>query len=174
MKKRIKSILMLLIILTMVLATPLKAVKAAPLPGYNYKISPYCAPTRFLDISNGSLNNGANCQIWSSNSTLAQVFKLQAMSDGSYVFFNLKSGKVLDVDNGIAQNGRNVQQYEYNGSDAQKWYLEENADQSITIVSKLNTNYVLDISNGINKDGTNVQIWQRGGVEAQKFSFSIV
>ena len=64
-----------------------------------------------LDISNAATHSGANVQLWASNGTQAQVFKVSHDSKGYVTFTNVKSGKVLDISNGTIRSGQNVWQY---------------------------------------------------------------
>ncbi len=122
-----------------------------------------------IDIASASKDNGANVQIYGSNNTNAQVFRLIKSADGSYEIVNKNSMRALDVKNGTATSGTNVWQYARNGTNAQKWILEDAGDGYYYIVSKLNSNYCLDVSEGKNASGTNIQIYQKNGSNAQKF-----
>lgn len=125
-----------------------------------------------LDIDSGSLQNGANLQIWKNDKANQQKFKL-TYEDGYYTIEAFHSGKVLDVDNAGEANGTNVWQWESNKSDAQKWVIREETDGYYSIYSKCN-GLCLDIAQGIIQNGSNVQMYTPNGSEAQKFSFEKV
>ena len=126
-----------------------------------------------LDIDNASKSNGANVQIYQSNGTNAQKFKVKYLNNGYYTIESANSGKVLDVDNAGKNQGTNVQQYGSNNTDAQKWIIAKNTDGTYSIVSKCNNLY-LDVKDGIASSGKNIQVYGRNGTRAQKFKFEVV
>lgn len=127
-----------------------------------------------IDVYNASNNNGANVQMYTSNKTNAQKWKIQKDSKGYISFISVASNKALDVSDGVASNGKNVWQYGYNDTYAQKWILKKNNDGTYTFVSALNSNYVLDVSDGKAYNGANVQIYTSNGTNAQKFKLTKV
>lgn len=136
-----------------------------------YNISSLVNSNHVLDVSNASTSNGANVQLWTSNNTQAQQFKVSHDSQGYVTFTNIKSGKVLDVSNGIAKNGGNVWQYASNDSRAQKWIVKKDGNGYV-IISALNENYVLDLANASTKDGSNIQVYSYRGTNSQKWKFN--
>ena len=126
-----------------------------------------------LDIDNASKSNGANVQIYQSNGTNAQKFKVKYLNNGYYTIESVNSGKVLDVDNAGKNQGTNVQQYGSNNTDAQKWIIAKNTDSTYSIVSKCNNLY-LDVKDGIASSGKNIQVYGENGTRAQKFKFEVV
>ena len=126
-----------------------------------------------LDIDNASKSNGANVQIYQSNGTNAQKFKVKYLNNGYYTIESVNSGKVLDVDNAGKNQGTNVQQYGANNTDAQKWIIAKNTDGTYSIVSKCNNLY-LDVKDGIASSGKNIQVYGGNGTRAQKFKFEVV
>ena len=74
-----------------------------------------------LDIRGASINNTANVQLYTSNDTNAQKFRVTYAGDGWYTILNDNSGKALDVKGAKNANSVNVQQYAANGTKAQKW-----------------------------------------------------
>mgnify|MGYP000112681930 CR=1 FL=1 len=126
-----------------------------------------------LDIDNASKSNGANVQIYQSNGTNAQKFKVKYLNNGYYTIESVNSGKVLDVDNAGKNQGTNVQQYGSNNTDAQKWIIAKNTDGTYSIVSKCNNLY-LDVKDGIASSGKNIQVYGGNGTRAQKFKFEVV
>lgn len=124
-----------------------------------------------LDIANGSTASGANVQLYQSNDTPAQQFKVTHDSQGYVTFTNVKSGKVLDVYNGTAKNGNNVWQFTSNNSRAQKWIVR-NDGNGYSIISALNSNYVLNIANGNAYNGNNVELYSYSGSSSNKWLFN--
>lgn len=123
-----------------------------------------------LDVSNGSTLSGANIQLWISNGTPAQAFKVTHDSNGFVTFTNVKSGKVLDVFNGKAKSYQNVWQYNSNDSYGQKWIVQK-SNSGYKIMSALDKNYVLDLSNGTVRMGGNIQLYISNDTVAQRWTF---
>lgn len=124
-----------------------------------------------LDVSGGSSSNGANVQIYSSNATNAQRWRVSHDDKGYVTLQCVGSGKVLDVKSASGQSGANVQQYTSNGSDAQKWIIIPNGNGTYKVQSALWPERVLDITNGKMANKTNVQLYASNGTDAQAFSF---
>lgn len=124
---------------------------------------------KVLDVSSGSKANGANVQLYTSNSTAAQSWKVSHDAEGYVTLTNTGSGKVLDVCNGNAASGANVWQYSSNGTDAQKWIAVKESDGTYTFKSAMNGSYVLDISSASTANGANLQLWSSNGTSAQRF-----
>ncbi len=134
-----------------------------------YTIASALGNNQVIDVDNASKLDKANVQIYTSNSTNAQKFKLIKNDDGTYCIVNRNSNKALDVKDGVAFNGANVWQYERNGTNAQKWILEDAGNGYYYFVSKLNSKYCLDVASGSNKSGTNVQIYEKNNTASQQF-----
>ena len=111
----------------------------------------YASDSNFsLDISGGKTTNGANIQIYNSNGSKAQIFKLKKNSDqisveqnlgnelkeGVYTIASaLNNSMVLDVASGSVSDGANIQIYKSNDSKAQKYILKklDNGNYTLTI-----------------------------------------
>jgi hypothetical protein len=123
-----------------------------------------------LDVASGSLDHGANVQLWSTNGTSAQVLRFRYDAEaGAYEITNAKSGLALDVQGGSARPGGNVQQFTRNGTTAQRWTIADNGDGTVTIASAKNSSSVLDAAGGKSAPGTNVQLYRANGTTAQKW-----
>jgi len=123
-----------------------------------------------LDVASGSLDPGANVQLWTANGTSAQVLRFRYDAHaGAYEITNAKSGLALDVQGGSARPGGNVQQFTRNGTGAQRWAIADNADGTVTIASAKNPSCVLDATDGKSAPGTNVQLYRSNGTTAQKW-----
>ena len=122
-----------------------------------------------FDIAGGSINSGANLQLYASNATKAQRWTFSYDKNGYVTITNVKSGKVLDVSAGSKKAGANVQQYASNGSWAQKWILVDCGDGSFKICSAIRTGFVLDLAGGSSANGANVQVYDDDGTAAQRF-----
>ena len=138
--------------------------------GYYY-ISSALDENQVLDISQGSLNNSANLQIWKKDKVLQQKFKvIYSEEDSTYELVSCKSGKAIDVEGGYKKAGTNVWQYTRNQTAAQKWIIEDAKDGYVYIKSKCNDLY-MDVQYGEKKNGTNIQVYPGNGTTAQKFKF---
>ncbi|MGO5328968.1 RICIN domain-containing protein [Holdemanella porci] len=135
-----------------------------------YKIGNAQNSNYVLDIASGSKNNGANVQLYLSNGTTAQSFKVTHDAQGYVTFTNVNSGKALDVSGGKVVNSRNIQQYNSNGTKSQKWIVKKSGS-GYTIISALDSNYVLDLSGGKVVDSRNIQLYQSNGSTAQQWTF---
>ena len=60
---------------------------------------------KVLDVSNGSHDNGANVQLWTSNGTTAQKWMMSHDKKGYVTLTNTGSGKPMDVRYGEAHEG---------------------------------------------------------------------
>lgn len=135
-----------------------------------YKIGNAQNSNYVLDIASGSKNNGANVQLYLSNGTTAQSFKVTHDTNGYVTFTNMNSGKALDVSGGKVANYSNIQQYNSNGTKSQKWIVKK-SNSGYTIISALDSNYVLDLSGGKVVNSRNIQLYQSNGSTAQQWTF---
>lgn len=135
-----------------------------------YKIGNAQNSNYVLDIASGSKNNGANVQLYLSNGTTAQSFKVTHDTNGYVTFTNVNSGRALDVSGGKVANYSNIQQYNSNGTKSQKWIVKK-SNAGYTIISALDSNYVLDLSGGKVVNSRNIQIYQGNGSTAQQWTF---
>ena len=136
-----------------------------------YNIQSLVNPNYVLDIYGGYTTNGANVQLYRSNDTEAQLFKVTHDSQGYVTFTNVKSGKVLDVYGGTKKNNQNIWQFSSNGSRAQKWIVKQDGNGYV-IISALDSNYVLDLSTGKAVNSSNIQLYTYCGSNAQRWKFS--
>lgn len=135
-----------------------------------YKIGNAQNSNYVLDIASGSKNNGANVQLYLSNGTTAQSFKVTHDTNGYVTFTNVNSGRALDVSGGKVANYSNIQQYNSNGTKSQKWIVKKSGS-GYTIISALDSNYVLDLSGGKVVNSRNIQLYQSNGSTAQQWTF---
>lgn len=133
-----------------------------------YHIANKQRETKVLDISNGSVNDRANVQLYQNNETIAQQFQIHYIGNGYYSIVTEHSGKVFDVASGSLQSGANVQQYRSNGSNAQLWKFVDNGDGSYYIKSKLGT--VLSVKNDNLNNKANVDVQTMRNTDAQKWN----
>ena len=145
---------------------------AEPADGKTYYIR--CASNRnyTLTVSGNSVDNQANIVISKLEKTLNQKFMCRKMSDGTFVFTNLHSGKALRIAGNTPKNSANLWQHEFNSANSARWKALKNPDGSYRIGSKLNTSFVIDIHAGAIANNTNVQVYKWNKTVAQKFIFT--
>jgi len=89
-----------------------------------------------MDVAGASKNNGANTQVYSSNTTMAQKWQFQYnAAEDYYTITNPVSGKALDVEAAVFKNGTKVQMYSANSSCAQRWRILDTGNNQRMIVS---------------------------------------
>ena len=127
-----------------------------------------------MDVADGSTGAGAAIQLYGSNGTDAQRFKIQKTSDGYYTIQNSKSDLYLTLYTTWAdlKNGQQVTQRSYTGGMSQKWCMERNSDGTYTVVSAMDSDMALDVANGKAFNCAVVQVWDANGTAAQRWSFS--
>lgn len=137
-----------------------------------YTITSALSPYKVVDIANGSKKNCGNAQLWISNFTAAQRYKLIFdKNTGYYEIVNMNSGLALDVSGGVVANGRNVQQYARNDTLAQRWLIIDEGNNCYSVRSALDDTYVLDVASASTKNGANIQIYKSNGTNAQRWNF---
>lgn len=136
-----------------------------------YTISTLLNSNYVLDVKDGSTSNGANIQLYESNDTAAQQFKVSHDSQGYVTFTNVKSGRVLDLNGAIVKDAGNIQQYTSNGTRAQKWIVKPD-DNGYVVMSAINPNYILDLSGGSVRNGSNIQLHSVTGSNSQRWNIT--
>lgn len=151
-------------------AAELAAAHRNDLPDGTYAITTSLGSRRVLDVDNASSADGANVQIWESNGSRGQRWRVTHDADGYVTLISAASGKVLDVTGGTGSQGTNVQQWSGNGTLAQKWVVVR-GEGGYAIVSALDPSLALDVSGASSDNGTNVQLWGSNGTAAQTYGF---
>lgn len=112
-----------------------------------------------LDVLNNSLEAGANLQLYESNNTNAQKFRIKKRADGTYKILNAVSGMALDVQGAVLENGTNIQTWGDTDNAAQKWTFSKK-DTNIYAINLANTRFVIDLKDANVTNGSNIQIWE--------------
>jgi uncharacterized repeat protein (TIGR02543 family) len=151
----------------------------APAPGLEsgatYTVFTALSANKVLDVSNGSTADGGNIQIYQSNNTGAQKFRLAYDSaTGYYTLTNVPANKPLDVALAKAADGTNVQIYQNNGTYAQKWTIVPGSIPGTYVLRSACGGLALDVAWGKTDNGTNVQIYTSNGTAAQQWRFKRV
>lgn len=147
-----------------------------------YELRSMLLTSMAVDVAGGKAVNGANVQIYGSNDTNAQKFRLAETATDQWAIVNANSGLYVDVAGGKAANGTNVQQYAGNGSRAQRWNIVDTGEtvdvDGITCpvvaiysyVTTDGTTYAMDVRAAMTTNSTNVQIYTSNGSSAQRFA----
>lgn len=140
-----------------------------------------------FDLYGGSTNNGSPIQIYSSNGTVAQSWKLlkvknsreemdklasqnkDAIADGTYfIASSLNTSYVFDVYGGSKSDFGNITIYKNNGTVAQGWKIVHDSKGYVTFMN-VGSNKVLDVYGGQNVNGQNVVQYTSNNSYAQKW-----
>lgn len=135
------------------------------IPAYNNDFS--------VDVKDGKLSSGSPVQLWSSNGTDAQKWRIDK-ADPYITISNAQSGLSLDVKDGLSGDGASLQLWSKNGTRAQKWILEKTKDDSFVLRSALDYRKVIDVSGGNFTRGNVLQLWEANGTKAQAFQLRLL
>ncbi|MDE5946279.1 MAG: RICIN domain-containing protein [Oscillospiraceae bacterium] len=128
----------------------------------------------YLEVANGSAENGANIQQWGAEGASAHnVWRAVASpKEGYYYLYSALSDGAsycLDLTANKKDNGTNIELYQKNYKDAQQFMFVENSDGSYTIRPKLNSDACVEVVNGSTESGANVQEWELNGASCQNW-----
>ena len=149
-----------------------KYTSAVPVDGKTYYIR--CASNKnyCVTVKGSSVANGTNMIISKLTNSLKQKFMCRKLSDGTYVFTNLHSGKAIRIEGNTAKNYANLWQYEFSGARSGRWKPIKNSDGSYRLASMLNSNIVFDVYAGEIAENANLQVYKSNNTNAQKFIFT--
>lgn len=120
-----------------------------------------------VDVKSGSMIDGANVQLYSSNGSLAQKWNITKVADNTYTIQSVRSGMNLAVtDDG------NVVQAKPSDDNCQKW--SPSISLGYTVLKNLKTGKVLDVASASTANGTNIQTYEANGTTAQNFNVTPV
>lgn len=132
-----------------------------------FTISSSASSSAVLDVAGGSASDGANVQLYGSNKSIAQKWKVAKVADrdNTYTVESLVSGKVLTAD----EDG-NVCVRSFDNGDAQLWTAQ--IDKGGVNFVNVATGKVLDAAGGSTRNGTNIRMYDSNGTLAQSFKLS--
>lgn len=122
------------------------------------------------DISEASVEEGANLQLYEDNGTDAQKFTFTYLSNGYYSIINENSDKALECSGCDQENRVNIQQGSFKNEDTQCWKLVSVEDGYYTLICK-NNGMAADLELGIAENGRNIQAFELNQTTAQEFRF---
>ena len=121
---------------------------------------------KVLGVSGGSLNSGANLNIYTQNNSGAQIFNIAWDNNlGANYITNVRSNKLVDTSN--ANNTGNAMQSGKTMNKTQTWFFED-AGGGYYYIRNL-WGYYLDVAHGTNADGANVNVWSFTDGDKQKW-----
>lgn len=127
-----------------------------------------------LDIRDGSVESGAVTQLYQDNGTTAQMFGIEAASNGAWRIKSIKSGLYIEVRNGaIGSDGSGVvQQGEFADDVRQLWRIRYAGSGRFEVFAVCSSDEsCLDVSQGVAANGTGVALYQNNGTLAQQWGF---
>ncbi|MCI1665504.1 MAG: RICIN domain-containing protein [Atopobiaceae bacterium] len=99
---------------------------------------------KVLDVAGGSTDNGATVQLYASNNTTAQKFRLVSQGSGVYYLVSARSGKYLDVD---TTTNEKIQQWAGPSGDSMRWTVTfDLANVAFTLKSGSTGRYLGSVS----------------------------
>lgn len=137
----------------------------------DYGISTGLDDNKNIDVAGANDANGTNIQIWESNDTKAQMWKLE-YKNGYYQFKSkVNKKKCLEVKNSNYSIYANIELSDCNNKDNQQFILKKYDNDYYSIITKINHLY-LDVATGSNANGTNIQLYFNNGTNAQKWKLN--
>ena len=110
--------------------------------------------------SNPNKTEARGLQLYASNGTDAQKWKLNWIDKTWFTLENIACGKVLDVVGASSENGAGICVYPFNDGDNQKWRFEKReGDNDIHLVPKIAQDKCLDCIEGGHVQGTGLTLW---------------
>ena len=121
-----------------------------------------------LDVSGGSLDDGASIIQWNRHGGNNQSWSVQATADGYSRIVSRHSGKCLEVSGWSTDDGASIIQSQCHGGENQQWRFEVAADGYSWIVSR-HSGKCLDVNGGSLDDGASIIQWQCYGGDNQNW-----
>ncbi|MBR0575076.1 Ig-like domain-containing protein [Proteiniclasticum sp. BAD-10] len=127
-----------------------------------------------MDVYGGGTTEGTNIIQYSYHGMTNQQWKFESLNNGYYKITSVLNPEYsIDVYGGGTTMGNRVIQYHYHGGINQQWKILENADGSISLMSRLaeesGTGYLLDVFGGGKTEGVNVIQWVSNNGDNQKW-----
>ena len=132
-----------------------------------------------LDVTDSSLEKGANLQLWTRNDFPCQRWSI-GMDDKGYYLQAQCGGWFMDIDDNTVADGQNVLLWEGHGLNNQRWsFIPYNPKQTVSdglyrIHSAKGESYLLDANGPVGdgyKAGTNIKVWDSTGDDIFKVTY---
>lgn len=122
---------------------------------------------KVLDVSEGSLSDGAGILQWTDTGTANQLWKWTDLGTGSFKITNQNSSKPMDISGASLADGAQNIQWSDNGGLNQQWQLVEAGSGWYKIRNRLSSK-LLDISGASKTNGAlSIQWTDNGGTNQQ-------
>ena len=121
---------------------------------------------KVIDITGGSKDNNTNTQLYSSNGTAAQIWKLENTGEGEYLIRSMLNPKIV-----LTGSSSNIVTKKYDGSDNQKWYFLKNSSGNMTIYN-IGTGKFLNIDGNSNSSNVSLTTTQNNKNEVVLSNFT--
>jgi hypothetical protein len=128
---------------------------------------------RLLNVSNSSLENGANVNCWTNTGSDAEKWLLTCIGNSVYTLANVASGKLLHISTNAADSV-NVDQYSDTGNDDVRWIIKKAGQGSFYLRSAANPGFSLNLHAADTAEGANVDLAVSSAEHQQRWSFQKV
>lgn len=125
------------------------------------------------DIASGSLANGANLQMHTRNSSIAQRFHFAYNAQGYYDVVAVGSGRSVSAKGSGILPGTNVLQATSAGKKAQQWVVRRNGNGTYSLINRA-SGLALSITGSSTKSGANLKLATAGKGAWQQFKLRSV
>lgn len=125
---------------------------------------------KLLDVSNASVDNGANADCWTDTKSDAQKWIVTHVGNNVYTIANVASGKQLHIA-AIPADSVNVDQFSDTGTDDIKWIIKKSGQGSFCLRPAANQAFSLNLHSGGTIDGANVDLAKSSASDQQKWIF---
>jgi hypothetical protein len=145
-------------------------------PGRSYKLSPKSAPTKAIDIANGSTANGTAVQQYDGYGGDPQKLILKDAGKGNVkMTMKLNSNKCVGPKGGMPAHGVKLEVQDCNGSNAQAWLTgETSAGSGVFMLKNVGApGLCLDVTGASSANGAAMQIANCTGGTNQLFGASL-
>lgn len=126
---------------------------------------------KYLDVKDGSMENGATLQIWERYPMHQnQVFRIvhDDTGVGGYKIIAWQSKKVIEVRDSSNDDGADIAQWDDCNLLTQRWKIIFNSDGSVSFRNKNSKKY-MDVYGNYTSNGTTIQQYRKNNTTAQKF-----
>ncbi|MDF2191287.1 glycoside hydrolase family 76 protein [Paraflavitalea sp. CAU 1676] len=161
------------VLLLMIDAAAVRAQTAGIESGAIYKIRSK-ANNKLLNVSNSSLANGANVDIWTDTDSDAERWRVVHVSGNNYTLQNIGTEKYLHLANATPANSVNVDQGDNSNNNQVRWNIVNNGDASFSLRAAANTGFSADVVASGAADGTDVALWTNHTNSNQRWGFEKV
>lgn len=122
-----------------------------------------------LDVNGAGVYDGNNIQLYKSNRSNAQKFKVEKINDDYYKISSLLNYNYV-ITSGQYNNLSKIKIYKYSNINQQEWIIKNLGNNYYSIFSNDNI-HCIDINSGIVQNNGIIQLYISNGSNAQRFRF---